>query len=65
MGNLGESAYEISPSYRISVVPYVEQEPLWCGPASLTMVLNYGGDPIGQNEFGSKVDPEHGGTKPW
>ena len=47
------------------MVPYVEQEPLWCGPASLTMVLNYGGDPIGQNEFGSKVDPEHGGTKPW
>jgi len=35
---------------------------MWCGPASLTMVLNYWGDPVNQSEVGSAVDPEHYGT---
>ncbi len=54
--------YAIPDEYRISGVPFVEQEKNWCGPASLTMVLNYWGDPINQDEIGSAVDPEHEGT---
>jgi len=57
--------YAMPNEYHISGVPFVKQEPMWCGPASLTMVLNYWGDPVSQNEVGSAVDPEHDGTKPW
>lgn len=57
--------YALSDEYRISGVPFVKQEKMWCGPASLTMVLNYWGDPVNQSEVGSAVDPEHDGTKPW
>lgn len=51
--------------YHISGVSFVEQETNWCGPASLTMVLNYWGDPVNQSEIGSAVDPEHDGTATW
>jgi predicted double-glycine peptidase len=56
--------YAMSDEYRISGVPFVKQEKMWCGPASLTMVLNYWGDPVNQSEVGSAVDPEHDGTAP-
>ena len=54
--------YALSDEYRISGVSFVKQEKMWCGPASLTMVLNYWGDPVNQSEVGSTVDPEHMGT---
>lgn len=50
--------------HHISGVPFVRQETMWCGPASLTMVLNYWGDQVSQYEVGSVVDPVHDGTKP-
>lgn len=64
VGASGET-YAIPDEYHISGVPFVKQEKMWCGPASLTMVLNYWGDPVNQSEVGSAVDPEHDGTKPW
>jgi len=60
----GGKTNAIPDEYRISSVPFVKQEKNWCGPASLTMVLNYWGDPINQSEVGSAVDPEHDGTPP-
>jgi len=57
--------YAVPDEYHISGVPFVKQEIMWCGPASLTMVLNYWGDPVSQSEVGSAIDPEHDGTKPW
>jgi len=54
--------YAIPDEYRISGVSFVKQEKNWCGPTSLTMVLNYWGDPVNQSEVGSTVDPEHYGT---
>ena len=60
----GGKTYAIPDEYRISGVSFVEQETNWCGPASLTMVLNYWGDPVNQSEVGSAVDPEHDGTDP-
>jgi len=63
VGASGET-YAIPDEYHISGVPFVKQKTMWCGPASLTMVLNYWGDPVNQSEVGSAVDPEHDGTQP-
>jgi len=49
-------------SYRIGFGPIVWQQRMWCGPASLTMVLNYWGDRIDQLAVGTALDPEHDGT---
>jgi len=57
--------YAMPNEYYISGVSFVEQETNWCGPASLTMVLNYWGDPVNQSEIGCVVDPEHDGTDVW
>lgn len=62
---VSKDTYAIPNEYQISGVSFVKQETKWCGPASLTMVLNYWGDSISQNDVGSAVDPEHDGTKPW
>lgn len=59
------SLHVIPNEYHISGISFVEQETNWCGPASLTMVLNYWGDLINQSEIGVAIDPEHEGTDAW
>jgi hypothetical protein len=49
-------------SYRIENVSQVWQEKMWCGPASLTIVMNYWGLDVKQKEIGEEVDPDHDGT---
>ncbi len=60
--SVSASAVEVPSEYLIEGVPHVQQDYMWCGPASLTMVLNYLGDPVTQREVGNAVDPEHDGT---
>jgi ABC-type bacteriocin/lantibiotic exporter with double-glycine peptidase domain len=45
-------------------VPYVHQDNLYCGPASLTMVLNYYGLNVEQYEVGESIIGKLGST-PW
>jgi predicted double-glycine peptidase len=63
VGASGET-YAIPDEHHISGVPFVKQKKMWCGPASLTMILNYWGDRVNQSEIGTAVDPEHDGTAP-
>ncbi|MEM2226634.1 MAG: C39 family peptidase, partial [Candidatus Bathyarchaeia archaeon] len=44
-------------SHRIDFGPIVWQRRNWCGPASLTMVLNYWGDRVDQETVGRTIDP--------
>lgn len=49
-------------SYTIPNVTQIWQEKNWCGPASLTIVMNYSGLDVKQQEIGRTIDPEHDGT---
>jgi predicted double-glycine peptidase len=50
-------------SFYIQGVPYVLEEPHWCGPACLSMVLRYWGLNITQQEIAEEIyDPESQGT---
>jgi ABC-type bacteriocin/lantibiotic exporter with double-glycine peptidase domain len=50
-------------SFYVHGVPYVLEEPHWCGPACLSMVLGYWGVNITQQEIAEEIyDPESQGT---
>ena len=45
----------IGPSCVIHDVPFVMQDSQYCGPASLSSVMSYYGDPLDQKTIGEKV----------
>jgi ABC-type bacteriocin/lantibiotic exporter with double-glycine peptidase domain len=48
-------AFGAGPSYVINDVPFVVQDSQYCGPASLSSVLSYYGDPLDQKTIGKAV----------
>lgn len=58
----GESIYGakiVTIGYYIPDVPFVIQKPYWCGPACLSMVLQYWGVNVSQGEIAAEIyDPE-------
>ena len=59
----GSTQASFLDSFYIQGVPYVVQEPHWCGPACLSMVLGYWGLNITQQNIAEEIyDPESQGT---
>jgi len=52
-------ADEVPSSYKIVGVQFIRQQKMWCGVASLTMVLNYWGDQVTQDTVGLAINPQH------
>lgn len=56
----------VPSSHYINGVPLVDQgDKPWCGPGSVTMVLQYWSVNISLQEVGSEIDPEQDGSYPY